>query len=54
MGNQPSTTVFKSGTSESNRDPPAPKAGVLPSAPLTRLSAARVGVEPNLLGLKDR
>ena len=25
---------FESGTSESNRDPPAPKAGVLPSAPL--------------------
>ena len=25
---------LKSGTSESNRDPPAPKAGVLPSAPL--------------------
>ena len=29
---------FKSGTSESNRDPPAPKAGVLPSAPLPDLS----------------
>ncbi len=26
--------LFKSGTSGSNRDPPAPKAGVLPSAPL--------------------
>ena len=26
---------FKSGTSESNRDPPAPKAGVLPSAPVS-------------------
>ena len=25
---------LKSGTPESNRDPPAPKAGVLPSAPL--------------------
>lgn len=27
-------TLKKSGTSESNREPPAPKAGVLPSAPL--------------------
>ena len=29
--------LFKSGTSGSNRDPPAPKAGVLPSAPLPEL-----------------
>lgn len=34
-GHQPSPTInFKSGTSGSNRKPPAPKAGVLPSAPL--------------------
>jgi len=77
---------LKSGTSESNRDPPGPKPGVLPTAPvpdmflqserldlnqrspgprpgeITRLRhvlivlfpAARVGVEPNLIGLKDR
>ena len=35
MGNQPSTTVrVESGTSESNRKPPGPKPGVLPTAPL--------------------
>ena len=33
LGHQPSTTMFQSGASESNRNPPAPKAGVLPSAP---------------------
>lgn len=40
MGNQPSTTV-KSDTSESNRDPPAPKAGVLPSAPVSDVKARK-------------
>ena len=45
---------IQSGTSESNREPPAPKAGVLPSAPVPDQSVTRVGVEPNLLGLKDR
>ena len=34
MGNQPSTTVVESGTSGSNRKPPGPKPGVLPTAPL--------------------
>ena len=32
---------FKSGNSESNRDPPAPKAGVLPSAPLPDCQSER-------------
>ena len=38
LDDQPSTTMLfqKSDTSESNRDPPAPKAGVLPSAPVSR------------------
>ena len=46
--------LSKSGTSESNREPRAPKAGVLPSAPVPDQLVTRVGVEPNLLGLKDR
>lgn len=39
--------LFKSGTSESNRNPPAPKAGVLPFAPLPDfLSVRTAGFEP--------
>jgi hypothetical protein len=40
---------FKSGTSESNRKPPAPKAGVLPSAPLPDCEAE--GWRPEAIGL---
>ena len=50
--------VIKSGASESNREPPAPKAGVLPTAPPPDVSstfiAPRGGVEPANCGLKDR
>jgi hypothetical protein len=73
--------LVQSGASESNRNPPAPKAGVLPSAPPPDFQSersesnrrslgpqpsaipsfatfcflvTRVGVEPNLIGLKDR
>jgi hypothetical protein len=48
---------IQSGASESNREPRAPKARVLPFAPPPDndpLSVARVGVEPNLIGLKNR
>ena len=34
--------ILESGTPESNRDPPAPKAGVLPSAPLPDVAAVNV------------
>jgi hypothetical protein len=38
----------KSGASESNGNPPAPKAGVLPSAPPPELSVRTVGLEPTI------
>jgi hypothetical protein len=39
-----------SGTSESNREPPAPKAGVLPSAPLPDLKSERQDLNLRSLG----
>ena len=52
MGNQPSTTVVvESGTSGSNRKPPGPKPGVLPTAPLPDVvfrSVRTVGFEPTI------
>ena len=38
----------KSGASESNRNPPVPKTGVLPSAPPPELSVRTVGLEPTI------
>ena len=41
---------IQSGTSESNREPPAPKAGVLPSAPLPDLKSERQDLNLRSLG----
>lgn len=50
----PVFVLFQSGTSGSNRNPPAPKAGVLPSAPLPELLSGPGGARTLVCGSSDR